>query len=43
MVSRILLGSPALFRKGLPGINLLLPHFLAALEHILPHPTPQVR
>lgn len=43
MMTRILLNSPTLFRKGLPGINLLLPHFLSALEQVLPHSVPQVR
>lgn len=42
-MTRILLNSSSLFRKGLPGLNLLLPHFLTALEKVLPHPKPLVR
>ena len=43
VMTRILLNSPSLFRKGLPGLNLVLPSFLAALELVLPHPAPLVR
>ncbi|CAI8012715.1 Ral GTPase-activating protein subunit beta [Geodia barretti] len=43
VMTRILLNSPSLFRKGLPGLNLVLPSFLTALELVLPHPAPLVR
>ena len=43
VMTRILLNSPSLFRKGLPGLNLILPSFLTALDLVLPHPAPLVR
>ena len=36
VVTRIILTSTTLLRKDLPGINILVPHFLTAIEKILP-------
>ena len=36
VITTIILNSSSLLRKDLPGINVLVPYFLTALELILP-------